>query len=62
MTIMEAGGSQCKGVKVSCIVGISGGSSSYDGGSGVGGSDVSTWIGKHEVLTRVMEAEEIGRD
>ena len=44
--VMEAGGSQCKGVKVSCIVGISGGganrSSSNDGGSGGGGGDVST--------------------
>ena len=56
--VMEAGGSQYKSVKVSCIVGISGGgancSSSNDSGSGGGGGDVSTWIGKHEALTHVM--------
>ena len=44
VAVMEAGGSQCKGVKVSCIVGISGGgvnrSSSNDGASGGGGGDV----------------------
>ena len=66
MTATEAGGSQSKGVKVSCIVGIGGGganrSSSNDGGSGGGGGDVSTWFGKHEVLTHGMEAVEIGWD